>query len=116
MSMLILLNALTANVVELDDENWVDYAFHSGKVGFVKFYAPWCGHCKKLAPEWDKLGSLYAADDTRYIGKVDCTTNSLLCKEKGVTGYPTLLTLWKNRTEAYSGDRSLDSLRNTRKR
>lgn len=37
---------------------------------FIKFYAPWCGHCKRLAPVWDELAKAYASGDKVKISKV----------------------------------------------
>ena len=57
-----------------------------GKKAFVAFKAPWCGHCKKLKPEWDKL----AENVEVLIGEVDCTVEKDLCAKHGVQGYPTI--------------------------
>ncbi|KAL7535153.1 hypothetical protein ACHAXR_006307 [Thalassiosira sp. AJA248-18] len=88
-------------------------AIHS-KNTFVKFYAPWCGHCKSLAPDWDALGATYAGSSSVLIGSVDCTTdeNSDMCQEYGVQGYPTLKVFKDGNTEGedYNGGRSLDEL------
>ena len=37
---------------------------------FIKFYAPWCGHCKRLAPAWQELAKFYEQDDSIKIAKV----------------------------------------------
>jgi len=81
---------------------------------FVKFYAPWCGHCKKLAPLWDELASRDLGDVR--IGRVDCTRDRPLCKEYGIGGYPMLLLVTAAKAAAerklyrYSGRRTLDAL------
>ncbi len=59
----------------------------SEKGWLIMFYAPWCGHCKKLLPTWDELS------DTGIninIGKVDCTTSKEVCDEYSIKGYPSL--------------------------
>ncbi|KAI2499132.1 intramolecular oxidoreductase [Fragilaria crotonensis] len=41
---------------------------------FIKYYAPWCGHCKKLAPEWDKLAADWVDSPMGLVAEVDCTS------------------------------------------
>eukprot|EP01130_Rhizamoeba_saxonica_P016441 TRINITY_DN75_c1_g1_i1.p1 TRINITY_DN75_c1_g1~~TRINITY_DN75_c1_g1_i1.p1 ORF type:complete len:520 (-),score=151.18 TRINITY_DN75_c1_g1_i1:28-1587(-) len=98
------------DVVVLTDDNFAEKT-STGSV-FVKFYAPWCGHCKRLAPTWDELGALQAArENQKYlVGKVDCTVHKSVCSKHGVRGYPTLKFLRHGVAVDYSGDRSLNDL------
>ena len=57
---------------------------------FVKFYAPWCGHCKKMAPDYSKLALLMAKEGGIPIAKVDATVEKELGQKYGVKGYPSL--------------------------
>ena len=87
-----------AEPVVLTDENFRSLVndgntnlAHNGNGWFVKFYAPWCGHCKKLAPTWDKFAEEHS--DVINVAKMDCTveTNRPFCSEYNVKGFPTLL-------------------------
>jgi len=57
----------------------------------VEFYAPWCGHCKKLAPEYEAAAAVLSAQDPpRTIAKVDATENKGITDRMGIKGFPTL--------------------------
>ena len=100
--------ALTfAEVSVLTDATFAD----SVKDGFtfVKFYAPWCGHCKRLAPTWDEL----AAKAQGYkVAKVDCTVEQKVCNEHGIRGYPTLFMFGNGQKlgDRYNGQRTLEAM------
>jgi len=57
---------------------------------FVMMYAPWCGHCKRLKPDWERLARQPGVVGLS-ISKVDCTVSTKICGEHNVQGYPTLL-------------------------
>ena len=58
---------------------------------FVKFFAPWCGHCKAMAPTWDKLDQHPDLAGKATVARVDCTRQPKLCSKFGVRAFPTLI-------------------------
>lgn len=60
-----------SQVVELDDSNFTSFLAQHPYV-FLEFYAPWCGHCKALAPEYERLAEL-AKGESYAIAKIDAT-------------------------------------------
>ena len=77
---------------------------------FVEFYAPWCGHCKQLAPIWDEVGEKLEDNKDVVIAKMDATVNNL--DSVRIPGYPSLL-LFQGTDKTnipLQGDRSLERI------
>lgn len=92
-------------LTELTEDNFHKHV-KSGK-HFIKFYAPWCGHCQKLAPAWEQLAKTLELDNEVTVGKVDCTQHRSVCNDFDVKGYPTLLWIENGaKVDKYQGDRS----------
>ncbi|KAJ1521499.1 hypothetical protein ONE63_003164 [Megalurothrips usitatus] len=83
--------ALADPVLDLGDSDFSSVLAQHETV-LVMFYAPWCGHCKRLKPEYEKAGTLLVGSDPPIaLAKVDCTeAGKDTCGKFGVTGYPTL--------------------------
>lgn len=97
-------------LVELTEETFAKHV-ESGK-HFVKFYAPWCGYCQKLAPTWDALAKALEHDTTVTIAKVDCTVHRSICNSFDIKGYPTLLWIEDGKkVEKYQGQRTDEDLK-----
>ena len=71
----------------------------------VKFYAPWCGHCKTLAPHYDEAAKLLANNPNILLAKVDSTENEVT--GVNVEGFPTLRVWGKDKANPvdYNGGR-----------
>jgi len=105
---LLALGAASANasVTSLTPENYD--ALTGGKTVFIKFFAPWCGHCKKMAPDWETLATAWEGHPVGLIAEVDCTTDAKpLCEENGVKGFPSLKYGDPGALEDYKGGRTL---------
>jgi len=79
------------DVVILKGKSFNDLVVNNDKDVLVEFYAPWCGHCKQLAPKWDELGAKLKGVKSVTIAKMDATANEIDVPGVAVQGYPTII-------------------------
>lgn len=99
-------------VVDLTDDDF-DAKVGSYDTALVMFYAPWCGHCKRLKPEFEKAASLLKSNDPPItLAKVDCTEGGKsTCNRFQVQGYPTLKIFKSGEVSAeYNGPREANGI------
>lgn len=91
-------------------KNFNEVAKDQTKDVFVEFYAPWCGHCKQLAPIWDELGEKFKDREDIVVAKMDSTANEVA--DVKVQSFPTLKFFPKGSNEVveYNGERTLEAL------
>jgi len=95
------------SVITLTDADFIEQVIDSDVSWMVEFYAPWCGHCKSLAPHWAKAAS--NLEGKVNLGAVDCTIEKSTCEKYEVKGFPTIYTFTKgskDNHEKYEGQRT----------
>ncbi|KAF2292344.1 hypothetical protein GH714_020374 [Hevea brasiliensis] len=95
---------------ELNSRNFDELVLKSKELWIVEFFAPWCGHCKKLAPEWNK-----AANNLKgkvKLGHVDCDAEQPLMSRFNVQGFPTILVFGADKDSPfpYEGARTASAI------
>jgi protein disulfide-isomerase A6 len=103
-------NTDDSDVVVLTESNFESQVLASDDLWLVEFYAPWCGHCKKLAPEWAQAAT--ELKGSVKLGKVDATVENSLASKYGVQGYPTIKFFipGNSQPEEYNGGRDAGSI------
>jgi len=99
-----------SDVVVLRGTTFNDIVLNNKKDVLVEFYAPWCGHCKKLAPTWDELGAKFRSNENVVIAKIDSTANEIEVPGVNVKGFPTIYFFPGDTKKPvrYEGGRELD--------
>jgi protein disulfide-isomerase-like protein len=94
----------SANAIELTQDTWDEST--AGKAVFVKFFAPWCGHCKRMKPAWDNLMQDFEDSEEVLVADVDCIeAGKSLCEKVGVKGFPTIKYGSPDDLQDYKGSR-----------
>ncbi|KAF2304758.1 hypothetical protein GH714_037841 [Hevea brasiliensis] len=106
--------AVPSNVVVLTTDNFDEVVLDETKDVLVEFYAPWCGHCKNLAPTYEKVATAFKSEEDVVITNLDADKYRDLAEKFGVSGFPTLKFFPKGNKagEEYEGGRDLEDFVN----
>merc|ERR1711977_194475 len=101
--------ASASDVASLTKESFPEFVKDNDLV-LAEFFAPWCGHCKALAPEYEEAATTLKEKNIK-LAKVDCTEEADLCQSYGVEGYPTLKVFrGPDNVSPYSGARKAPAI------
>ncbi|WFD31119.1 protein disulfide-isomerase [Malassezia sp. CBS 17886] len=91
------------STVELTAETFDDVANDPKKNVLVMFYAPWCGHCKNLAPVWEQAAKVFKRDENCVFAKIDMTEpeNEAIKRRFQISSYPTILFLQEGSNDKF---------------
>lgn len=101
-----------ASVIDLTDKTFEKQVLNADHPTLVKFYAPWCGHCKKMGPDYDALANALGHSEAVKIARYNGDENRKFSKKYDVQGFPTLKWFPGNGAdpEDYQSGRDFDSL------
>ena len=88
----------------LKEKNFTD-AVKNNRFVMVEFYAPWCGHCQALAPEYAAAATELKGEDV-ILAKVDATEENELAQQYDVQGFPTVHFFVDGIHKPYNGQRT----------
>ncbi|CAG9796931.1 unnamed protein product [Diatraea saccharalis] len=97
----------SSDVVELTPSNFDKLVINSDEVWIIEFFAPWCGHCKNLVPEYKKAAR--ALKGIVKVGAVNADEHKSLSQKYGVTGFPTIKIFTGSKNTPYQGQRNAES-------
>jgi len=110
--LLLLPTCALSSVTTLTADNFAAEVASSPKY-LIKFYAEWCGHCKRMAPTYaevgDSMAETYETDQVK-VGKVDGANERAISSRFGLTGFPALYLVDGWHVHPYKGSRTKDDL------
>ena len=78
----------------------------------VKFYAPWCSHCKRLEPVWEEVAAVLKNDPDNYVNvaRVDCNEHKQVGSRFDIAGFPTIKMISKGKMYEYRGKKDVGEI------
>lgn len=95
-------DALEINSVESEMEN--------GQKLFVLFYAPWCGHCKRVMPVWQDLAGKYSNAPNVKVRQLNCDEHGQEAEKHEIQGFPTIILFKDGQKYVFEGERTAEGL------
>eukprot|EP01129_Flabellula_baltica_P007511 TRINITY_DN2931_c0_g2_i1.p1 TRINITY_DN2931_c0_g2~~TRINITY_DN2931_c0_g2_i1.p1 ORF type:complete len:203 (-),score=48.71 TRINITY_DN2931_c0_g2_i1:16-624(-) len=96
------------SVIELNSENFYENTNQGDWI--VLFYAPWCGHCKSIAPVYRQLGEALDGTDVS-IGQINAEENGSISRGHGITGFPVVKFLSGGKAHVFKGRRTVEAMK-----
>ncbi|KAF2352259.1 disulfide isomerase [Trinorchestia longiramus] len=97
-----------SDVIELTDSNFDKTVLKDGGMWLVEFFAPWCGHCKNLAPHWEEAAT--KLNGIMKLGALDATVHTVKASEYNIKGFPTIKFFHNGDVVDYDGGRTASDI------